>query len=374
MKRVLLISTVHPPNDPRIVYKIAPALATRYDVYVALPGAGFAGQGQSATFIQLPRFRHLLPRLLFSYPVTLWKCLRLRPHIVHIFVSELIPMAFLFRLLGAEIVYEVQENLYKKFELKHYNNEALFQYFFRIFDHLARRHFHCIFTDDAYLDEYRSLAHPSAVVHNFASLAFLDQLPRAIEFPVNAPVFVYCGVISFERSFDTLVAALAMLIESYPDLQVHLFGPVLFSKREAEALANYETVLPHLRFYGYTDQRIVLSYAQNATAGLALLKPVGDYPDSYTTKLFEYMALKLPVITSDFPLYQKIVETHKCGFCISPYDAKALADALDWLVQHPTERYIMGQNGRKAVEESYDWGSQEHILLQYYASLETKLI
>ena len=48
--------------------------------------------------------------------------------------------------------------------------------------------------------------------------------------------------------------------------------------------------------------------AARATAGLALLKPVGDYPDSYTTKLFEYMALGLPVITSDFPLYRDVVE------------------------------------------------------------------
>jgi glycosyltransferase involved in cell wall biosynthesis len=369
MKRVLLLSTVHPPNDPRIVYKIAPSLGASYEVIVALPGKIPPGQPVSTPRIQLPRFRHLMFRLLLSYPVVLWKCLRLRPQIVHIFVAELIPMAFLFKWMGAKIIYEVQENLYKKLSIKRYNNGILFQYLFRTFDHLARQHFHCIFTDDAYLQEYRSLRFPGAVVHNYASLPLLDQLPTRTDYPVKTPVFIYCGVISMERAFDTLVGALAILRTSYPDFQVHLFGPVLFSQQEAEALPGYQTIKPHLTFYGYTDQRIALSYTQNAVAGLALLKPVGDYPDSYTTKLFEYMALKLPVVTSDFPLYQEVVQSSGCGFCISPYDASALAKTLIWLIRHPRERHSMGQNGREAVENKYNWESEEAILLRYYTHL-----
>lgn len=372
MKRVLLLSTVHPPNDPRIRYKIAPSLAGRYEVFVALPGAGFTGQAQGATSIQLPRFRHLMFRLLFSHLVVLWKCLLLRPQVVHIFVAELIPMAFLFKWLGATIVYEVQENLYKKFALKRYNNELLFQYLFRTFDQLARRHFHCLFTDDAYLQEYQSLRYPAAVVHNYASLPFLDQLPAGVAYPPNVPVFVYCGVISMERAFDTLVSALAILRTQHPAFEVHLFGPVLFTRQEAEALPNYQLVEPHLRFYGYTDQRLALTYARRATAGLALLKPVGDYPDSYTTKLFEYMALRLPVVTSDFPLYREVVEVHTCGICLSAYDAPALAEALSWLIRHPEEGRKMGHNGRKAVENIYNWQMEERTLLSFYANLQAQ--
>ena len=176
MKRVLLLSTVHPSADPRIVYKIAPSLARHYTVFLALPGLSSPGPAKVSAVIKLPQFRRLLSRLLFCHPVVLWKCLRLRPDVVHIFVPELIPIAFLFRFLGAQVIYEVQENLYKKFSLKRYNNEYFFRYFFRIFDHLARRYFYCIFTEDAYLKEYRKLRYPAAVVHNYAALPFLDSL------------------------------------------------------------------------------------------------------------------------------------------------------------------------------------------------------
>lgn len=372
MKRVLLLSTVHPSADPRIVYKIAPSLARHYAVFLALPGLSSPGPAKVSAVIKLPQFRRLLSRLLFCHPVVLWKCLRLRPDVVHIFVPELIPIAFLFRFLGARVIYEVQENLYKKFSLKRYNNESFFRYFFRIFDHLARHYFYCIFTEDAYLIEYQKLRYPSAVVHNYADLPFLDSLSVPSLVPADSPFFIYSGVISLERSFDTLITALSRLIKSCPEVQVHLFGPTQLSLEEMEALPHFKTVQPHLIFYGYTDQRLALAQAPRAIAGLALLKPVGDYPDSYTTKLFEYMALRIPVITSDFPLYQQVVETHRCGFCISPYDAQTLADRLLELIQNPAERHRMGERGREAVENTYNWHSEERILVDYYRFLLEK--
>lgn len=369
MKRVLLLSTVHPPTDPRIVYKIAPALAKHYEVVLALPGLLARSQSGVAATINLPQFRRLSLRLLFCHPVVLWKCLRLRPDVVHIFVPELIPIAFLFRLFGARVVYEIQENLYKKFALKSYNNEFVFRYFFHFFDHLARRYFYCIFTEDAYRDEYRELRYPSAVVHNYAALPFLDSLPAPSASLTDKPFFIYSGVISMERSFDTLITALALLTKTCPDVQVHLFGPMRISEEELTALPHFKTIEPYLTFYGYTDQRIALSQAHRAIAGLALLKPVGDYPDSYSTKIFEYMALRIPVVTSDFLLYQQVIEAHGCGFCISPYDAPTLAEKLLWLIRNPAERQIMGARGREAVKNKYNWRSEEHILLGYYHTM-----
>lgn len=368
MKRVLLLSTVHPSTDPRIVYKIAPALAKHHEVMLALPGLLPQEQTGVSVTIKLPRFQRLIFRLLFCHPVVLWKCLRLRPAVIHIFVPELIPIAFIFRLFGARIIYEVQENLYKKFALKRYNNGFVFRYFFRLFDHLARRNFHCIFTEDAYQAEYTELGYPAAVVHNYADLAFLDTLP-ASPIPPDQPFFIYNGVISLERSFDTLVAALAIVVRAYPAVQVHLYGPTQLSAAEMEALPHFKSIRPHLVFYGYTDQRLALAQAHQAIAGLALLKPVGDYPDSYTTKLFEYMALGLPVVTSDFPLYQQVVETHACGFCLSPFDADALAEKLQWLIENPAQRHLMGEKGRKAVKNKYNWTSEERILLEYYRAV-----
>lgn len=368
-QRILLLSSVHPSTDPRIIYKIAPSIAPFYKVFCALPNLGRDTTGAGITMIRLPEFKSLLARIIFTHPVLLWKCLRLRPDLVHIFVPELIPVALLFQWLGAKIIYEVQENLYKKFDIKKYNNQAVFKALFKYFDDYARRNFYCIFTEHAYLEEYQNLSLPSAVVHNYVSLPFIDKYSSQNVISNPIPTFFYSGVISMERCFDTLVAALVLLKTKYPGFHVHLFGPVRFSQDEADQLPGYKTIRQHLTFYGYTDLRLAIPYANGSLAGIALLKPLADYPDSYTTKLFEYMALQLPVITSDFPLYKQVVENSGCGFCISPYDTTFFAKTLEWIIEHPAQSSELGIKGRKSVEKLYNWEKEQEILLLFYKSI-----
>ncbi len=367
--RVLLISSVHPPTDPRIVYKTGPALLEDYEVFCALPGARANDFVPEIRMISLPHFDNLLFRLLFTHPLILWKCLKLRPAIVHIFVPELIPVAFVFHWLGAVVIYEVQENMYKKFEIKRTNNASVFQSLFRYFDRAARKKFHFIFTEKSYLREYSDLIYPGVVVQNYVSLPFIDRYSNDTDSVSTIPVFFYCGVISMERAFDTLVAALVKLKKLYPDFHVHLFGPMRFSSVEAENLSGYRTIKKHLTFHGYTNLKNVLGYARKSWAGIALLKPVADYPESYPTKLFEYMALNLPVITSDFPLYRAIVERAQCGFCISPYDADELCETLHWIIRHPELANSKGHKGRIAAEQYYNWDSEQKTLLALYKKI-----
>jgi len=364
MKRVLLLSTAHPATDSRIMYKIAPSLLGHYEVFCALPGIR-AGLRDGLHLIHLPKFERLLPRILFAHPAALLKCLWLRADIVHIFVPELIPLAFLFQWAGAKVVYEVQENLFKKFAIKTYNNNLIFRVFFKFFDKLARRKFHCIFTDDAYLEEYTDLAKSSVVIHNYVSLPVIDGLGNKAV-PVQRPEFFYLGVVSMERCLDTMIEALARLKSRCADFHLHLFGPMRVSSTALKSLPGYQQVAGHITFHGYTDQKIAMRVAARAVAGIALLKPVADYPESLPTKLFEYMALKLPVVTSDFPAYRQVVEPFGCGFCISPYDAQALCEALERCITNNALRLQMGENGRNAAETKYSWALEEVKLLSFY--------
>lgn len=314
----------------------------------------------------MPFFRRILWRILITGPLVLLKCLWLRPALVHVYVPELIPFAFIFRLFGAAVIYEVQENLFKKIHLKAFNRGPLLEWTFRRFDALARKHFYLIFTEHGYLSTYTRLAKPHVVIYNYPLLPFLEPFRHPYQPSSTQPEFFYIGWLSFERAFDTLVSGLAHLRQSYPTFIMHLFGRRTFDDAALERLPDFNSVRSNIRFYGYADQRDAFPLARYATAGLALLKPVGDYPESYTTKLFEYMALGLPVITADFPLYRDVVERHECGFCVSPYDPAQLAKALRFLIEHPTEARLMGERGRRAVEQYYNWTTEAQKLFDFY--------
>jgi glycosyltransferase involved in cell wall biosynthesis len=367
--RVLLVSSVHPATDPRIVYKIAPSLASHYEVFCILPHAKPNDMIPQVGMVAVSAFRSLLLRILCTHPQVLLQCMLLRPKAVHIFVPELIPLALICHWLGVKVIYEVQENLFKKFEIKRTNNNRVFQWLFRFFDQVARRKFHLFLTEKSYLQEYNNLRYPSTLVQNYVSLPLIDRYRGNGIAKAVVPGIFYSGVISMERSFDTLVSALFMLKSACPEFRVHLFGPVRFDMEEAEKLPGYEAIRSHLIFYGYTDFRKLLPFAQECIAGVALLKPVADYQESYATKLFEYMALNLPVITSDFPLYHRVIEENKCGFCISPLDPTALFDVLKRLISNPAEAADLGQNGRDAATRDYNWDSEARVMLEAYTTI-----
>ncbi|MVM39578.1 glycosyltransferase [Spirosoma sp. HMF3257] len=363
--RILHVSTAHQPQDPRVVFKQCQTLAEHYDVFCALPHADPTA-APAIHFIRLPYFRRVIWRILLTCPLIVFRCLLLRPKLVHVYVPEFLPFAYVFRLLGAQVIYEVQENLHKKLHLKTVNNGFLLEKAFRWFDQIARQHFYLIFTEHAYLATYTNLAKPYEVIYNYPLLSFLEPFRQPYQPTLAQPSFFYIGWLSFERAFDTLVEALGRLKTIYPNFRMHLFGKRAFTERDLATLPQYDNIKENLCFYGYTDQRLAFPYAANATAGLALLKPIGDYPDSYTTKLFEYMALGLPVITSNFLLYKNIVERYECGFCVSPDNPTQIADALIYLVDHPAEAHLMGERGYQAVKKFYNWSSEADKLLNFY--------
>ncbi|GAB3897301.1 glycosyltransferase [Spirosoma agri] len=367
--RILHVSTAHPAHDPRLIYRVIPSLAPHYDLIAALPRTP-TGIRNDVDYRWLPRFRRVWLRLIFSHPLVLWYALRIRPNLFHIYDPELVPIARLIQLIfRIPVIYEVHENLYKKADEKSANQGRMLIRLFFWFDAMAQRRFYLIFTEHAYLDTYDHLAKPHAIIYNYPLLPFMNTFRKPYAPNQLRPTFFYIGWISLERAFDTLVAGLALLKNTYPDFQCHLFGERTLNDRAVEQLPGFTTVQDNVHFYGYTDQRHAFVHAAQSTVGIALLKAVGDYPDSYTTKLFEYMALGLPVITSNFPLYRHVVERHQCGFCIDPTDARQLAAVLTYLIEHPAESKAMGERGRLAVENEYNWDSETQKLLTFYQTV-----
>ena len=97
-----------------------------------------------------------------------------------------------------------------------------------------------------------------------------------------------------------------------------------------------------------------------------LLHPTVNYVEALPIKLFEYMAAGIPVLASNFPLWESIINTHKCGICINPLNPAEIAQAIDYLLSHPNEAKRMGQNGYRAMREHFNWATEATGLVQFY--------
>ena len=364
--RILLVSPAHTATDPRIMYKYVPVLSQQATVRCLLTGPEPAFLPATCTYIRLRRFAWLGWRLLLIHPVIAWHILRFRPQILHIFMPELLPLALCCRIFGIRVMYDVQENLRLKFHLKPRNNHWLFRKAFAGFDLIARRHCHCIFTEDSYLAEYSSLRHPPVVIYNYPALSYTQPFSARPPDPSYAGDFAYIGLLSQERGLDTMIEALALLKSCFPTARLHLFGRLVTPQTQLERIKGYPDVIDQVIFYGPMDHARALPVIASCCAGLTLLKPVGDYAHSYPCKLFEYMALGIPVITSDFALYRSVVETADCGYCIPPNNAPMLAERMQYLLEQRSDAILFGKQGQKAIQEQYNWESEQEKLFQLY--------
>lgn len=87
------------------------------------------------------------------------------------------------------------------------------------------------------------------------------------------------------------------------------------------------------------------------------------------TKLFEFMAAKLPIICTNYTLWQKIIDEYNCGICVDPNNIGKIREAIEYLLNNPEKAEKMGENGRRAVLEKFNWGEQEKALFEIYERL-----
>lgn len=106
------------------------------------------------------------------------------------------------------------------------------------------------------------------------------------------------------------------------------------------------------------------------------LRDFGDKDGSLgVIKIFESMEAALPVILSDVPIYRKIVEEYNCGVLANPNDVQSIRNAITYLVENKEVAFLMGQNGRRAVLEKFNFWKQLEIynnLLQTQVSTSWK--
>lgn len=110
-----------------------------------------------------------------------------------------------------------------------------------------------------------------------------------------------------------------------------------------------------------------------SSVGMALLIPCrnSDWKNGTmgNTKIFEEMMAALPVICTDFVLWKEFVEKYHCGICVDPDNVDEIAEAIEYLLAHPEEAGQMGENGRRAVKEEFNWAAEEKKLLALYETI-----
>lgn len=124
-------------------------------------------------------------------------------------------------------------------------------------------------------------------------------------------------------------------------------------------------------YRGFLSKQEILSLLQESQVGLCTLLNEGQYwkAENLATKIGEYLSMGIPVIMNASPFNLKFVDRWHCGICVDPENVGEISSAIRYLLDHPEEARQMGENGRRAVKEEFNWGVEEKKLLALYEKI-----
>lgn len=141
--------------------------------------------------------------------------------------------------------------------------------------------------------------------------------------------------------------------------------------------SSYEDELKSKESYSIVDYRgvctreMVKEIYEECLIGTDTILPVGQYDETnnLSTKVYEYMAMGIPYITSDFQYNKHIIDKYKCGIYVDPTDKDAIAEAITFFIKNPEAAEEMGRNGKVLVTEKFSWKNDEERLISLYESI-----
>ena len=174
----------------------------------------------------------------------------------------------------------------------------------------------------------------------------------------------YIGGLGVNRGIFELVRALDLCKNK---VQLDLCGS--FSENGFETSLKVQPGWQNVDFHGWVGGVEVQRVLSQSIAGIVVLKATPNYLHSLPIKMFEYMLAGVPVIGSNFPEWCMIIEKYECGILVDPESPKAIARAIDFIIDNPEIARRMGENGKNAVIHKFNWVSQEKKLIKLYKNL-----
>jgi glycosyltransferase involved in cell wall biosynthesis len=167
--------------------------------------------------------------------------------------------------------------------------------------------------------------------------------------PEKPPTFLMVARMLREKGVYEFTEAARLVKQCFPEVQCQLLG------RRDE---RNPTVVPQSELERWQAEGVVTWLGEVAdvrpVVAQADVVVLPSYREGIPKALLEAAAMEKPLITTDAVGCREVVDDGVNGLLVPVGDAKALAQAMIRLIEHPAMRLRMGQAGRKKVEQEFD--------------------
>lgn len=371
-RKVTILSSVHLALDNRVFYREARTLAEAgYDVtLIAVHDRDEVKDGV--------RIRGL-PRVARSRRPMLWRTLarmavETNADVFHFHDPELLLVSPWLRWATRRpTIYDIHEANADFIAVKDYMPGVVRYPLAAIFrwlePRLVRGESGLIFADDAIAANFTAFNKPKVTLFNFPGNHLIEHGAQLMaNTHRREPIVLYLGGMERNRGADLIIDAFAEVVTRMPAARLLIVGHFMPPDLEEEVrrAASERGIAHAVTILGRVPFEQIGEYLGRASVGWVTWQAVPKNQKNVPTKLFEYMAYALPVVSSDLPSTRMFVEPEVNGTLVEASDPMAHAAALIRLLDDPGVAESMGRTGRRRIETLYNWEAMVPRLLSFY--------
>ena len=375
-KWIVVASSVHRWDDTRILYRQAVSLSALGKVALFAPAPFRKKIFGNITIIGIPPWhhKHQRIRLITGLYITFRNNIK---HIksIHVHDPELLPVIYLLHHKNKHLglIYDMHENykelIYSKLWIPSFLRSVIKKIYIWIEGKVIPEISGAIYSPKDLKNNLLSLNSRVARIENYPILKRESAIHNLDEIKIGNNKVVYLGEMRRIRGILELIEAIKVVSKTIKNIRLEFIGRAVPSNFEWEIKSKIQqlNLESYISVRGHLPYDEALGLARDANIGIVTFLPTPNNLSCLPNKLFEYMQLCLPVIASNFPHYAEIIGKSNCGLLVDPSDPNSIALGIIKLLSDPDLAKKMGNNGRRAVDNEYNWENESNKLLNFYS-------
>ena len=369
--RILILAPVHRVWGNRVIREGKTLVRAGYEV-AAIMKTDTPCERHGIRILPAPPYRNRIVRFL-KIPIIFVQAFRQHADIYHSHNPDMIPVAFVLRLLGKTVIYDTHEDYRRRLNLRAWipaSIRPILSLTVGWAETSLSKFVQATFVTQPQMMAYfgdRTRLLRNAPKVNADHMQQIKSRSQTISRGAHYQI-AYVGGVSHARGIMTMLAALEILNKTIP-VRLWLAGQAMDDLLvQAQQHAGWQ----YVDYLGLLSHEDALAYAMRADIGLAVLKDVGDHCHARPTKLFEYMSVGTPFIATDFPQWRDVVATNEFGWWITPERPEILAQTVQ---DNIIDQGILDEHSLQGLNfvKGFNWECESKILLEVYDILSADI-
>lgn len=337
-KVIAIISVLKPVDDTRNFEKVARSIGNtnKYDINIIGFSTKNIPSDRNITFHPIFNFRRNSSKRLIASILIFRKLLKLKPELIIVTTSELLIVSIVNKILfGVKIIYDVQENYYRNIL---YTNtyppplKYVIAFGVRTIELISSLFIdQYILAEKVYFNQMKYLSSKSEVIENKALIPFhLRQIKQEKN---KELVFVYSGTIADHYGIFEAIDFIKNLKATIDSIHFIIIGYTAQDKtyKKIQKLIRNLSYIKIIGGNRLVPHSQILMEMEMADFCLLPYQTNKSTEGRIPTKLYECMAMEIPVIISPNPAWDSIIKENNAGII---YDFNSKSPQLSERLQN----------------------------------------